>query len=209
MALAEVCASGRAEASTGAQLCPAEPGAIRNHLGVLASIPGGHVLVASVDGLLVGVVLARVVGPSAFVDEHVLYVESLYVMPEARRKGVGHALLDGIASLAVDEGAVDIYAVPIPGSRGVQRFLSRLGFAPAATHRYVSTPVLRRRLLADAHSSGRRRGHARAGLDELIARRRRSRAAEEPESVDERRSTDDELVDVSPEAMVDGERLVG
>jgi GNAT superfamily N-acetyltransferase len=175
-ALAEVCAVGRNEHFSGAQLCASSAETIKDQLGVLLSVPGGHVLVASVDGAIVGLVLARLVGPNGFLDKRVLYMETLYVLPEARRRGVGHALIAGAAQLAADEGAVDVYAVPIPGARGVQRFLARIGFAPAASHRYVSTAVLQRRLLAEASPTGRRRPQGHVGLEELIARRRRSRS---------------------------------
>lgn len=175
-AAAEVCAVGRAESVTGAQLCAADTATIRDQLGVLLSIPGGHVLVACVDGVIVGIVLARTVGNNGFLAKQVLYLESLYVVPGARRQGVGHALLAATAALAVEEGAVEVYAVPIPGARGVQRFLARIGFAPAATHRYVSTAVLQRRLAAEHHPSSAGRQANRKGLEELIARRRRSRS---------------------------------
>lgn len=173
---AEVCAVGRAESFAGSQLCAASTETIRDQLGVLLSVPGGHVLVALVDGSIVGIVLARTIGPNGFLDKRVLYLESLYVVPDARRHGVGHALIAGTAELAVAERAVEVYAVPIPGARGVQRFLARIGFAPAATHRYVSTAVLQRRLAAEHHPSSGQRRQGRAGLEELIARRRRSRS---------------------------------
>jgi GNAT superfamily N-acetyltransferase len=203
-AVAAVCAVGRSESFTGAQLCANADDAIKEQLGVLLSVPGGHVLVASVDGAIVGLVLARVVGPNGFLDKRVLYLESLYVLPEARRRGVGHALIAGTAELAATEGAVDVYAVPIPGARGVQRFLARIGFAPAATHRFVSTAVLQRRILAEGHPAWRRHTQGRAGLEELIARRRRSRSEGRTGPVDLR------AVEAGlRELPAGGERLVG
>ncbi|MGC5166149.1 GNAT family N-acetyltransferase [Luteimicrobium sp. DT211] len=180
--LADVCALAREESSAGVQLCAPEPGKIAEQLGVLLSVPGGHALVARVDGRVAGFVLARTLGSNDFLPKTVLYLEGLYVRTEVRRRGVGHALLAATAELATDQGATDVYAVPIPGSRGVQRFLARVGFAPAATHRYVSTNVLQRRLASEAHGQ-RHRGRA-GSLEELIARRRRSRGGAPTGSVD-------------------------
>ncbi len=84
---------------------------------------------------------------------------------------MGHALLSATAELAASSGATHVYSVPIPGSRGVQRFLARLGFGPVAGHRVVSTAVLQRRLAADLTPA--RRGTR--SLEDLIARRRRAR----------------------------------
>jgi GNAT superfamily N-acetyltransferase len=180
--LAGVCALAREESSAGVQLCAGEPGKIVEQLGVLLSVPGGRVLVARVDGRIAGFVLGRTLGSNDFLPKTVLYLEGLYVLPEVRRRGVGHTLLAATAELATAEGATDVYAVPIPGSRGVQRFLARVGFAPAATHRYVSTSVLQRRLVAEAHGQ-RHRGRA-GSLEELIARRRRSRSGVPTGTVD-------------------------
>ncbi|MBD8077704.1 GNAT family N-acetyltransferase [Cellulosimicrobium arenosum] len=171
VAIASLCSEARLESATGAQLCAPESDRLVRHLSVLLALPGGNVLVALVEGRPVGFVLARVLEPHLFADEPSLYVEAVYVGQDARRRGVGHALLSATADVAADAGATQVYSVPIPGSRGVQRFLARLGFAPVAGHRVVSTAVLQRRLAADLVPS--RKG-ARS-LEDLIARRRRAR----------------------------------
>lgn len=169
--IAALCAEARAESASGAQLCAPDEDRLVRHLSVLLALPGGSVLTAVQDERPVGFVLARVLDPHLFADEPSLYVEAIYVGEEARRRGVGHALLSATAELAASSGASYVYSVPIPGSRGVQRFLARLGFAPVAGHRVVATGVLQRRLAADLAPV--RRG-ARS-LEDLIARRRRAR----------------------------------
>ena len=78
----------------------------------------------------------------------------------------------------------------MPGNRGVQRFLARLGFAPAAGHRVASVAALQRRLATDAtvrdstHPHHRRFG--RVGIEDLIARRRRARSVMESGPIDMR-----------------------
>src|SRR5690606_6507857 len=109
-------------------------------------------------------------GPSLFADEPALAVEAVYVSPGHRRRGAGHSLMLAAADLAERVGAATVYSAPIPGARGMHRFFVQLGFAPAAAHRVTPTAALQRRLGQDA--APRRR----SSLEELIARRRRSRA---------------------------------
>ncbi len=146
--LVDLCLEARAEAAVGAQLCSNDAERLRHQLGTLLTVPGGHAMVGLLDGELAGLVLARVVGPSPFTAEASVHVEALFVRGGRRRRGLGHALLAGAAQIAEESGAGQVIAVPLPGSRGVQRFLARLGFAPAAAHRVVSTEVLQRRLAA-------------------------------------------------------------
>lgn len=169
--LARLCVVARDENATGAQISVADPDQLARQLGVLLAVPGGHILLAVQDDAVVGFLMARLLDVNVFNDEPRMYIEGLYVAQDARRKGVGHALLTVLADLAATAGATEVYSVPIPGARGVQRFLARMGFAPAGAHRVVATPVLQRRLLGDQPV---RKRPAR-GLEDLIARRRKAR----------------------------------
>lgn len=162
--------SARREIWSGTQVCSADPETVASQLGALAGFPGGTILVARYDAVVVGVLLGRVVGPNVFTDDVNFAVEAVYVDPRYRRKGVGHALMLVAVELAIVAGAEHVYAAPIPGARGMQRFFVRLGFVPAAAHRVIATTSLHRRLTADAQA----RTGARP-IDELIARRRQSR----------------------------------
>lgn len=174
--MVDLCLEARAEAAVGAQLCSNDADRLRHQLGTLLAAPGGHAMVGLLDNEVAGLLLARVVGPGPFTDDVSLHVEALFVRVADRRRGLGHALLAGALTIAEDAGATEVYAVPLPGSRGVQRFLARLGFAPAAAHRVVSTETLQRRLAGvPAAGAGGRRGAGR-GLEDLIARRRQVRA---------------------------------
>lgn len=162
----------RGESAVGAQLCTDDADRLRHQIGALVGEPGAVGLVGLLDGEVCGLALARIVGPSLFTDEVAVSIEAVYVAEGARRRGVGHALLGAVVDEAQRAGAVDVLAVPLPGARGMLRFLARLGFAPAAAHRVASTEALQRRLVADAPA----RRSSRGGLDDLIARRRRARA---------------------------------
>ena len=165
----DLCLAARAESLLGSQLCTDDPDRLRHQVGALAVEPGAVALVGELDGQVQGLVLARVVGPSLFTDEVSVAIEAVYVGESARRRGIGHALLAGVAEAAEQVGATEVYAVPLPGARGVLRFLSRLGFAPAAAHRVVTTEALQRRLSGEAGPRAR-------GIDDLVARRRAARA---------------------------------
>lgn len=169
--LARLALAARRESATGAQLCAADEDRLVRQLAALTTIPGGSISVAVHEGEPVGFLLVRVLEPNLFSDERSVYIEALYVAEHFRRRGVGHALLTAAGDLAASVGALDVYSVPLPGSRGVQRFLARLGFAPAAGHRTVPTAVLQRKLAAETGASRRQV----RGIEDLIARRRKAR----------------------------------
>jgi GNAT superfamily N-acetyltransferase len=178
--LATLCLEARGESAVGAQLCTDDGLRLRNQLGTLLAAPGGQVLVGLLDDEPAGLLLASVVGPSPFTDEVSLNLEAIYVAPHARRRGLGRALLARALDVATQSGVHEVYAAPLPGSRGMQRFLARVGFAPAAAHRVASAQALQRRLSGD---QGTARRNAPKGIEDLIARRRRVRSAARAEAV--------------------------
>ena len=161
----------RQEAGVGSQLCTDDAARLHDQLGTLLGVPGGRILLALLDGEPAGLMLGRIVGPGPFTDVVAMDIEAVYVKPDARRRGLGRALLVAAVAMADEAGATELYSSPLPGARGMQRFLARVGFAPAASHRAVSTAVLQRRLAQD-HVPGTARR-----LEDLIARRRQSRGA--------------------------------
>lgn len=168
--LVELCLEARAESTVGSQLCTPDPAVLASQLGVFSSSGDGRLLVALLDGVPAGLLLARIVGPGPFTDETTVHVEAIFVGGQQRRRGVGHALLAELLTLADAAGARYVYAVPLPGARGMQRFLARLGFAPAAAHRVATVQSLQRRLAPARRTMPRARG-----LEHLIARRRVAR----------------------------------
>lgn len=187
-AVAALAAEARDDSPTGAQLGAQDTDRLLEHLSVLLAA-GGHVLVAEQNGRVVGVVLGRVVAAYLFARRASLYLDMVFVAPRARRHGVGHALLRAATDLAAEHECDDIYSAPVPGNRGVQRFLARLGFAPAAGHRVASVAALQRRLATDAavrDTALPHRRFGRSGIEDLIARRRRARSVMESGPIDMR-----------------------
>lgn len=172
--IVELCLEARLESNLGAQLCSAEREQLTRQLRVFQAVPGAVLFAARYRGELVGFTFARILDEDLLRPSPSVFIEALYVSRSGRRQGVGRALMAHLAGVAASRDALDIYAQQLPGSRGTQRFLARLGFAPAGTHRVVSVTSLQRELARDV--AGRRRSSSRA-LEDLIARRRRSRTA--------------------------------
>ncbi|GAA1734795.1 hypothetical protein GCM10009809_32530 [Isoptericola hypogeus] len=180
-AVARLAAEAVEESPTAVQAAQAEPARLIEHLSVLMG-SGGCVLVAVHEGEACGFLVVRVIEPQLFARTASAYVDAVYVTPRTRRRGVGHALLAAAAAIAAERGAEQVYCAPAPGARGMQRFLARLGFAPAAGHRVVATTGLQRRLAQEGPQSSRgtrmsRREATRAAIEDLVARRRRARDA--------------------------------
>ncbi|MDO8144970.1 MULTISPECIES: GNAT family N-acetyltransferase [unclassified Isoptericola] len=199
--VAEMAATHGPETPNGAG---ADPRRAREHLSVFVSA-GGEVLVAHSERGVVGFLLARPLAPQLYATSPSLYIDAILVDPGARRQGVGRALLSAALRRATDDGAEYVYCAPAPGAREVQRFLARVGFAPAAGHRVVSVAALAR-WLGQEPAAGptpalrrdgarTRRDATRAAIEDLVARRRRAREAGLPtgpldlSAVQEHRST--------------------
>ena len=170
------------ESPAAVQGSPVDASRLLEHLSVLLGA-GGQVLVATNEGEVCGFAVLRVIDPLLFATTTSLYVDAVFVSPAARRRGVGHALLAAAAAVAGERGAENVYCAPAPGARGMHRFLARLGFAPTSGHRVVATATLQRRLAQESPRSSRtavrvgRREATRAAIEDLVARRRRARAA--------------------------------
>lgn len=165
----ELLRQARADSPLGPQLCSPDSDTLGEQLAVWCSMPGASLLVAVIGEEVVGVALTQHVGVHLFSDVEFLQLEALFVDAPYRRRGVGRVLMSLAAQVAAEGGATHVVTMPLTGSRSEQRFLSGLGFQPAATRRIAELPVLQRRLelLATPRRS--------KGIDELIARRRRSR----------------------------------
>ena len=169
--VAELALCAREEAGLGAQLCVPEVDRIEHHLRAFAQLDGTSILLAWNEERVIGFALIRCLTANLFLDFPSVYIEAIYVSDEYRRRGAGHSLLSAVCERAEAIGATDIYAIPLPGARGVQRFLARLGFAPAGAHRVVAATTLQRNLGSEPNSTKR----ISRSLEDLIARRRKSR----------------------------------
>ena len=198
--LVGLCLTARREAWAGPQVCTADAATIASQIGAFAGVPGATIHLAVSGRAIVGLLLGRIIEPNLFTDLSSFAVEAVYVDPRHRRRGAGHALMLAATEAALEAGAEQMFAAPIPGARGMQRFFVRLGFVPAAAHRVISTSVLHRNLTTDG---GRRRSGPR-GLDDLIARRRQVRA-EDPAPVQASRGSTSRQVSRAVQSRLEAE----
>jgi GNAT superfamily N-acetyltransferase len=103
-------------------------------------------LAADDTGTVVGMLAARADEVGAVDLTPVLHVTHLMVAPNARRRGVGRALLAAAVHLADETGVEHLLATAAAGSREGNRYLARIGFAPLVVHRIAPTSTLRRAL---------------------------------------------------------------
>jgi GNAT superfamily N-acetyltransferase len=106
----------------------------------------GRILVAELDGSLVGCVVLRVGLESPFDEARVVQVSHLQVADGAERQGVGSALIEAALTWAEHNGIDAILAAVPQNHREANRFLARLGMSPVASLRGGSVSALRSKL---------------------------------------------------------------
>lgn len=163
--------------------------AVDEHLRAFYGTADTALVLAESGEELLGFAMATHMRPRVLSDLAYLQLEGLYVRQGVRRCGAGRALMHQLALRAAQDGAGRVVTMPLTGARSEQRFLSGLGFLPAGSRRIADTVSLLRRL--ESRTQGRSRRPRR--LEELIARRRRSRGLPEtpPGGVDLRRLADE------------------
>jgi GNAT superfamily N-acetyltransferase len=95
--------------------------------------PGSNVeaVVARVDGAVAGFAL-YFHNFSTFLSRRGLYLEDLYVRPEHRGKGYGHALLSYLAALALDRGCGRLEWTVLDWNRRAIDFYQAMGAVPVS-----------------------------------------------------------------------------
>ena len=100
--------------------------------GMADAIARGHYvrIAVTVDGLALGLVEAakRVDYVSGTSSAPVAFIEGLYVVPEARCRGVARALVDAVAKWASDEGCTELASDALLDNRAAHAVHLALGF---------------------------------------------------------------------------------
>ncbi|WP_022916441.1 GNAT family N-acetyltransferase [Ruania albidiflava] len=187
-AVVPVIQAARADSPLGPQFIAPASSTLSAQLRTWYGMSGSTLAIAEQDKTVTGFALARVVPPNLFSDISHVQLEALYVAQGGRRRGAGRMMVHQVALAAARAGAEWVVTMPLTGARSEQRFLSGLGFSPAGSRRVAETASLLRRL----DPPGRVRERRPRALDELIARRRRSRGLPEtpPGGVDLSRLAD-------------------
>ena len=113
-----------------ADKCHAKEEALRKHLAPDA-LPKCEALVAveDTDGKIVGMAL-YFYNYSTFLTKWGIFLEDLFVMPEARGQGVGFALLKNLAKIAIDKGCERLDWNVLDWNELAINFYNQLGAKP-------------------------------------------------------------------------------
>ncbi|MGH3497716.1 MAG: GNAT family N-acetyltransferase [Nocardioidaceae bacterium] len=133
-------------------------------IGRVAADPSERLLVAEVEGTIVGAVHLRrgPISPVSLLEA--VFVSHLHVLPLHRRRGVASALLGHATAWADEKDTPHLMAGAPANAREANRFLARLGFCQVAVIRGTPVSSLRGRLAGLATGS--------PSTGRLIARRR-------------------------------------
>lgn len=101
--------------------------------------------------------------------EAAVHTSYLLVLPEHRRSGYGHLLMEAACAWAEDKGVAQVTAFT-DAARENNRFLARIGLGTVGTVRLCATTALRKRLTAERAGTRRNRQ-----LSEVLAARRHAR----------------------------------
>lgn len=121
---------------------------VRAAVGRVAADPGERLIVAELDGEIVGVAHLLRSPISPIHVEDAVRVNFLHVLPQHRRRGVGRMLLECAVDWADEKGTEHVLASVASASRDANRFLARLGLVPYLTVRTATVNALRLKLAA-------------------------------------------------------------
>ncbi len=146
----------------------------------MASNPDQRLLVACIDGRVVGAVQLNRGSFSPVHAEHAVYLMHLQVLDRFRRHGVGRALLAAAVTWAEETASTFVVGAASVASRDANRFMARLGLGQIATLRGATVGALRAKLPVEPPAVARvgtgTRSHRSVG-QVLVKRRSMRRAA--------------------------------
>lgn len=136
--------------------------------------PEQRLVVAEYNDVPVGAVFLRATTLSPINREPIVQALSPQVLPSARRKGVGQALMEEAVTWADQLGVAHVMTAASSMSRDGNRFLARMGFSSHATLRVAPTAMLRAKLTSGL-TAGQRAVANRGHLGQVLAARRSMR----------------------------------
>ena len=145
----------------------------------VADDPRTRIVVAELDGRLVGAVFLRRVALSPLVGVEQLSMTHLQVDPEVARRGVGSALVEAAVEWAEQEQIESVLTYSQVDDRPANRFFARLGLGQVGTVRSGPVATIRAALPSDAAATqrvGSRRGRTPGTVvDQVVSARRSQR----------------------------------
>jgi GNAT superfamily N-acetyltransferase len=137
----------------------------------------GRIIVAELDGAVVGCGFMRVWLASPLDEGRVVHLSHVQVAPGYARQGVGSALIEATLTWAEQRGIPSVVTSVPASHREGNRFLARLGMAPVASLRGGSVAALRARLPHDPSVAARVSPRLGRNVGQVVAARRSQRRA--------------------------------
>jgi GNAT superfamily N-acetyltransferase len=144
----------------------------------VAADPERRVVVAVLGDRIVGAMQLHRAELSPVHPDSAVRVSHLQVVDEARRRGVGHALLEAAVSWAEEKGTDYVVAAASANSRDANRFMARLGLGQVAVVRAAPVSALRAKLPADLPAAARNRIVSSYAVGRVLAQRRSLRRSQ-------------------------------
>lgn len=144
---------------------------VRRVVARVATSSEERLIVAELDGRVVGAVHLEATTISPINLEPVLRITSPHVLPECRRHGIGRTLIEAATAYAEERSIGQVATAVLAGARDSHRFMARLGLGRAAVFRIAPTALVKCRLGAHRAVPPRRSRQ----LTKVIAARRSMR----------------------------------
>lgn len=149
-----------------------------NALARIAADPDERLLVGVYEDKVVGAAHLLRAGISPIHTESAIHVTHLHVLGNARRHGVGKALMEAAVSWAEEKDTSHLIAAASVHSRDANRFMARLGLSQIATVRAATIPALRAKLPVEPPAGAMVTSRHQRSVGQVIAQRRLQRRAQ-------------------------------
>lgn len=144
----------------------------------IAADPDQQLLVAVLEGEVVGATHLIRAPLSPVHGEMAVHVAHLHVCARARRHGVGRALMEAAVSWAEEKDTAHLLAAASVGSRDANRFMARLGLGQIAVIRGASVAALRAKLPVEPPAAARVGSRSHRNVGHVLAQRRSQRRSQ-------------------------------
>jgi GNAT superfamily N-acetyltransferase len=144
----------------------------------IAVDPDQRLLVAVLDGRVVGSVLLMRAPMSPIFAEQAIHITHLHVLDKYRRHGAGRALIEAAVCWAEEKDTGHVLAAASVTSRDANRFMARLGLTQMAVVRGATVGALRAKLPVEPPAAARVGSRSHRSVGQVLAQRRSLRRAQ-------------------------------
>jgi GNAT superfamily N-acetyltransferase len=144
----------------------------------IAADPDERLVVARIEGQVVGAVHLKRAPLSPVHGDMAIYVMHLQVVEAFRRHGVGRALIEASVCWAEEKDTEHVIAAAAVASRDANRFMARLGLQQIAVVRGATVPALRAKLPLEPPAAARVGTRSHRNVGQVLAMRRSQRRSQ-------------------------------